>query len=441
VSIPVITVGPEAGEYVSALEKLHGPVTVVRRVEGIPELLAAGQAGLARAAILSSGALTVSLIERLHGTGIAVVVLAGGEGPPEGPEMPGVRRAPPGIGPASLADLVASAVEGLNREGTATPGLGAYADPAEALRPSSGPPAPAPGPPPGKGTVTAVWGPTGAPGRTTVAVNMAAELAAAGSSVLLIDADTYGASVAAFLGLLEESAGLASACRLADQGSLGPEGLARATVTVAVGGGRLGVLTGLTRPDRWPEIRPAALARVLEQARSGAAAIIVDCGFCLEADEELSFDTVAPRRNGAALRCLELADSVVAVGAADAVGVPRLVRSLAALAEAVPSARPRVVLNKVRPGSVGRLPEVQLREAWDRFGPAAPISAFLPADFQAADEALLGGSVLAESAPSSPLRRAIADLADVPVEQRRRRRIGWNSNEVKFSWMPVRLPR
>jgi MinD-like ATPase involved in chromosome partitioning or flagellar assembly len=355
--------------------------------------------------------------------------------------MPGVRRAPPGIGPASLADLVASAVEGLNREGTATPGLGAYADPAEALRPSSGPPAPAPGPPPGKGTVTAVWGPTGAPGRTTVAVNMAAELAAAGSSVLLIDADTYGASVAAFLGLLEESAGLASACRLADQGSLGPEGLARATVTVAVGGGRLGVLTGLTRSDRWPEIRPAALARVLEQARSGAAAIIVDCGFCLEADEELSFDTVAPRRNGAALRCLELADSVVAVGAADAVGVPRLVRSLAALAEAVPSARPRVVLNKVRPGSVGRLPEVQLREAWDRFGPAAPISAFLPADFQAADEALLGGSVLAESAPSSPLRRAIADLADVPVEQRRRRRIGWNSNEVKFSWMPVRLPR
>jgi MinD-like ATPase involved in chromosome partitioning or flagellar assembly len=443
VLIPVITVGPEAGEYVSALEKLHGPVTVVRRVEGIPELLAAGQAGLARAAILSPGAgeLTVSLVERLRATGIAVVVLVDGDGQPAGHEAPGVRRAPPRVAPASLADLVSAAVDGLDREGRGPAGQGAYADTAEALRPLAGPPAPAPGPPPAQGTVTAVWGPTGAPGRTTVAVNMAAELAAAGSPVLLIDADTYGASVAAFLGLLEESAGLASACRLADQGALGPEGLERAAVTVAVGGGRLGVLTGLTRPDRWPEIRPAALARVLEQARASAAATIVDCGFCLEADEELSFDTVAPRRNGAALRCLELADSVVAVGAADAVGVPRLVRALAALAEAVPSAEPRVVLNKVRPGSVGRAPEVQLQEAWDRFGPGVPVSAFLPADFAAADEALLGGSVLAESAPASPLRRAIAALVDVPVEQRQRRRIGWSSNEVKFSWMPVRLPR
>jgi Mrp family chromosome partitioning ATPase len=443
VSIPVITVGAEAGEYVSGLEKLHGPVTVVRRVEGIPELLAAGQAGLARAAILSPGAgvLTVSLLERLRTTGIAVVVLAGVEGSSNGPEPPGVRRAPPGIDPASLAGLVASAVEGLGEQGYGTAARGAYADTAAALSPLGSPPGPPSVPLPADGTVTAVWGPTGAPGRTTVAVNMAAELAAAGSSVLLIDADTYGASVAAFLGLLEESAGLAQACRLADQGSLGPEGLERATVTVAVGGGRLGVLTGLTRPDRWPEIRPAALAGVLDQARASASVTIVDCGFCLEADEEISFDTVAPRRNGAALRCLELADSVVAVGAADAVGVPRLVRSLAALADAVPSARPRVVLNKVRPGSVGRQPEVQLQEAWERFGPAAPISAFLPADFQAADEALLGGSVLAESAPASPLRRAIAALVDVPVEQRQRRRIGWSSNEVKFSWMPVRLPR
>jgi MinD-like ATPase involved in chromosome partitioning or flagellar assembly len=117
------------------------------------------------------------------------------------------------------------------------------------------------------------------------------------------------------------------------------------------------------------------------------------------------------------------------------------VRSLAVLAEAVPSAEPSVVLNKVRAGSVGRSPEDQLREAWERFGPGTAISAFLPADFPAADEALLAGSALVETAPSSALRRALAGLADVTVEQRQRRRIGWSSNEVKFSWMPVRLPR
>ena len=36
-------------------------------------------------------------------------------------------------------------------------------------------------------------------------------------------------------------------------------------------------------------------------ARSLAAVTVVDCGFCLEQDEELSFDTAAPLRNGATL--------------------------------------------------------------------------------------------------------------------------------------------
>ena len=44
-------------------------------------------------------------------------------------------------------------------------------------------------------TVVAVWGPTGAPGRTTIAVTLATELAALGITVL-VDADTYGGSVA-----------------------------------------------------------------------------------------------------------------------------------------------------------------------------------------------------------------------------------------------------
>jgi Mrp family chromosome partitioning ATPase len=44
--------------------------------------------------------------------------------------------------------------------------------------------------------LAAVWGPKGAPGRTTVAVNLAFEAVAAGGEVLLVDADTYGGVVA-----------------------------------------------------------------------------------------------------------------------------------------------------------------------------------------------------------------------------------------------------
>jgi MinD-like ATPase involved in chromosome partitioning or flagellar assembly len=235
-----------------------------------------------------------------------------------------------------------------------------------------------------------------------------------------VDADTYAAGVATYLGLLDESAALAHACRLADQGLLDVPALERAAVKVAVSGAPLLVLTGITRADRWPEIRPGALATVLALSRALAEVTVVDCGFCLESDEELSFDTLAPRRNGATLRALELADTVLAVGSADALGVPRLVRALAELEQAVPSAAPEVVLNRVRRGSVGRSPERQLREAWERFAPERGIRACLPADSAAADAALLGGSVLLETAPDSALRQAVAGLAGTAEPARRR---------------------
>ncbi len=108
---------------------------------------------------------------------------------------------------------------------------------------------------------------------------------------------------------------------------------------------------------------------MFEKAREIADYVVVDTGFCLEADEELSFDTMAPRRNAATLRSLELADTVYAVGAADSIGVPRLVRGLSELEAAVPQAAPRVVLNKVRASAAGQVTGTPARDAWERYGP------------------------------------------------------------------------
>jgi MinD-like ATPase involved in chromosome partitioning or flagellar assembly len=258
-----------------------------------------------------------------------------------------------------------------------------------------------------------------------VAVNIAAELAAAGESVLLIDADSYGASIAASLGLLDESAGLAQACRLADQGLLDAGSLRRVAADVVFNGGQMRVVTGLTRPDRWPELRSAALGRVLEVCRDTAQVTVIDCGFCLESDEELSYDTLAPRRNAATLTTLASADLIIAVGSADTIGLPRLVRGLAELAAvipgaAVPGAEPVVVLNKVRRAAAGRGPEKALRLAWDRFGPGMEIGHFLPWDLDSADKTLLAGQLLLESAPDSALRHAVAAIVCAPVQRKRR---------------------
>src|SRR5699024_3677635 len=104
------------------------------------------------------------------------------------------------------------------------------------------------------GQVTAVWGPIGAPGVTTVAVNMAVESALFGYRTLLIDADTYGAAVAAHLGLLDETAAIAQACRTAEHRGIDAEELANFTERVTVQGASLFVLTGLTRAERWPQL-------------------------------------------------------------------------------------------------------------------------------------------------------------------------------------------
>ncbi|MBL0704895.1 AAA family ATPase [Sinomonas cellulolyticus] len=418
-SIPVVTIGAGQAELVGSLERLHGPVTVVRRCSELAELVAACQTGLARAAVVAGGTaeVTATLSDRLAAVGVGLIGLTDDAAERERLGGLGILAAAEAIEAADLASLISEAVEEAARRTrgglSSSFGLAGVRPDVQSLAPEPD----AVPEPDRQGEILAVWGPIGSPGRTTIAVNCAAELAAAGQSVILVDADTYGASVAGVLGLLDDSAGLAQACRLADQGLLDSSALERVATPVVIAGGTVRVLTGLTRADRWPELRAAAFAMVLERCRAAAETVVVDVGFCLEADEELSFDTMAPRRNGTTLRALELADRVLAVGAADSVAMPRLVRALAELDSAVPGCAPAVVFNRVRSSAVGRFPERALRDAWERFGPGLPIAAMLPHDAAAADAALLNGQVLLECAPDSALRQAITALVCAPGQR------------------------
>ena len=427
-TVPVLTAVTGAtweAAFVAGLDRAPAGITVVRRCVDLADLLAAASTGTARAALLSAELrrLDRDALSRLAAARVAVVGLhaPGDEVAETRLRQLGVVHVLPADAPPSELAAAVSAALGEQADRALGPAAEtAWSRPLDGLREDAAPVEVEPGVEPGSGRLVAVWGPTGAPGRTTVAVNVAAEFAATGVPTLLADADVYGGVVAQVLGFLDEAPGLAAAARLANNGQLD---LAALAGVAPLAGPQLRVLTGISRADRWPELRPAALEVVWDLARSLAAVTVVDLGFCLEQDEELIFDTAAPRRNGATLATLTAADTVLAVGAADPVGTQRLVRGLAQLHEVVPGALPRVVVNRVRRAAVGADPESQLAEALERYAGVRDVM-FVPDDPDAVDAAVLQARALHEVRPDSGVRQALAAVAaglmGRPAPRRRR---------------------
>ncbi len=263
---------------------------------------------------------------------------------------------------------------------------------------------------PAAGRVTAVWGPAGAPGRTTVAISLAVELAHLGAHVALIDADTWSASIAQMLGMLDEAPGFAAACRLAGQETLTIDELERLSQRYAVSEGRLSVLTGLTRSSRWPELTTTRVTDTIAVCRSWVDHVIIDTGFSLEADEEIMSDMFAPRRNAATLAALRASDAVIGVGRADPIGISRYLRQHSELLEAIGGVPVRTVMNRVRSGPIGIGPGSQIASTLQRFG-GITSPTFVANDERAADAALLEGRSMREVAPRSPAAAALRELA------------------------------
>jgi MinD-like ATPase involved in chromosome partitioning or flagellar assembly len=403
-----LTDAATATRLVPALTQPGHGLAVVHRCADLEELLVTAATGVAEAALVSPDLprLDREALARLTALGVAPVGLA--------TDDLGERRLRQlGVVDVQWCDaptaFIAAAVhEAVARRATAVPGAG-FAHALGSL-PAGPPDEPEPAPV-GRGRVVAVWGPTGAPGRTTVAMGLAHELAIQGWPSLLVDADVYGGTVALSLGLPDEAPGLAAACRQANLGTLDTSALEELTARVLPG---LAVLTGVSRAERWPEVRPAGVEVVLSLARALAAVTVVDCGFSLEQDEEITYDTLAPRRNGATLAALAAADLVVAVGSADPVGMQRLLAGLPELREAVPDVRTTVVVNRVRATGVPG-DEREVREALRRYAGVEKLTC-VPLDVGALDAAVARHRAVA---PDSPPRRAFEQLAASLVGRRR----------------------
>ncbi len=379
----LLAAGAEAWET-SALRLLSsGGTVVLKRCVDLTDLLASAATGQAHVAVVAGvlPGLDADAVTHLLGDEVRCVAVGGDAA---SLHRMGVVAVVPEPELGSLPDAVAAA-------GTQQ----VAADPVRT-------PEPAPATRMAGGSVIAVHGPAGSPGRTTLAIGLAAEHARRGSASVLVDADPYGGAVAQQLGVLDEVSGLLAAARLVNAGSLDAAGLARCRRRVADG---LDLLTGLPRPDRWVEARPGVLASVLGLARE-VGDVVVDTGFSLEADTDPGRTA---SRNQLTIDALAAADQVVVVGTAEPTGLARLARTLVDLRETTVDEVPlTVVVNRMR-DSLGwsRRDVVGMVEGYSR--PAGVH--FLPEDRSTTDRALVAGKSVSELGDSA-LRRGLAEVHD-----------------------------
>ena len=358
----------------------HRDIVVLKRCVDVDDLLASVTSGQADVAVVSLDAPGLDPSSITHLRRHAVRPVAVTEAPAddldaqEQAQRLGIRAVVSRHDLDTLPDVVTTV------EDVAATRERAPEDPAQAIEAPAGEHA--------GGRLVVVWGPAGAPGRTTVATNLAAEVARRSAPAVLVDLDPYGGAVAQQLGILDEVSGLLSASRLAGAGTLEER---FATVCRGVGD-HLDVVTGLPRADRWREVRGAHVERLLETARTRGD-VLVDTGFSLE-DDASSDVGGRPGRNTLTLAALGSADEVVVVGAADPVGLARLARALVELRERGTAAPVRVVVNRMR-ASIG-WSEKDIAGMVEGFSRVAGLH-FLPDDRAVADRALVTGRALVES--------------------------------------------
>ena len=254
----------------------------------------------------------------------------------------------------------------------------------------------------------AVWGPVGAPGKSTLAANLADALAVAGMRVLLIDADLVSPSLALLLGVTDQAAGISTACRLAREARLDADELERVTVRVDAAGASLWLLPGISGASRWPEITPSAIETILRVASQRFDVAVFDMASSLE--PALRTEASAIGRNELTRHLVANSDQVLALSHADALGVQRMLKQLLDVQRLRSGGNLNLVLNRVRDNVLGSNPEKQLSQTFQSLVKIAP-NHFLPDDPSNTDGALRNGIPVRLFKRHSPYAKAVKSLA------------------------------
>lgn len=409
-SISVVVLGDQE-EIVRQIEGYQGELIVTRVCSDIAEAVAVCATGVADVLLVADSNLVPPLeqVDELLVNRTAIVCLL--DAITQIQPMPDVLQVPADIAVSDLEQRISATVASLKQPQNPAEKTDA-GTPEEERREA--------------GKIVCFWSAPGSPGRSTIALNYAVECAVAGQDVVLLDADTYAASISIQLGLMDESASVAQICRIIDSGSTDIARLNAACSLVQVGDVTLRVGTGIPRSSRWPEVRASALRRAAMIFKKHYDVVVLDMAPHIAMDEQLSFDTQAPQRNAVTVEMLQCSDEVFMVVNSDSVGIPRAIRAIDELEENLDDVRPKIIFNRVSVSSSGRSPKRRLIEAWDRFGPMHEVVGFMPNDSAICSASVLAGSPLLEIAPKSSLRSEIRSLTgikstDIPKNRATRR--------------------
>ena len=253
--------------------------------------------------------------------------------------------------------------------------------------------------------LVSVWSPPGSPGKSTLALSMAAEIAESGKKVFLLDADTWAPSLDLQLGLAEHPAGLAAACRLVAQERFDQEQLERLSISMGLGAGELTVMTGLSSESRWAEVSAEKLDDLVMVAGKHFDFVILDVGSPI--GPGLVSHSSSVERNAVSRWAITYSDLVIAVCGADPISVARFLTCYSELSELSPKGQVLTLVNRLRTSVLGSSAKQQIIQTLARMG-QIEVNGFIPDDQAAADAAIKDSVPIALGRRSSQARLAIA---------------------------------
>ena len=196
----------------------------------------------------------------------------------------------------------------------------------------------------GVGKIVVIVSPPGSPGRTTLAINLAAQCAQLSHKVILVDADVYSPSVSQLLGLSTERSGLFSALRSARVENVDISAVLSPAQHYTGETDGFTVLTGLLPVQQKKAVDQVAFERALECLKGAGFTVVVDTsavsgGSHYEGSVNNPWE--APQLVEIASRA---SDAVVAITHPTDLGISRLVRSWEVLSPTIPHDSVHVVM-------------------------------------------------------------------------------------------------